>query len=280
MSVCDAKYRICNYAPAATGPGTGTWTITSTETSNVTQHIMYIDAVDVQANHGSFTTLTLNGSDFTGSFNNLNVKTQFMSSITTPSNLTIFTSEVQVPTLSITGGVLSLTTVNGTNINSTNIVGTNISSSLPPSMTYTTAPNLTSSMIGYTIGYYTASTITLGTSATSYMTSTTNIGIGGWMISFAGLCLVAANSASPNYITAEIYVNNSKQIDIQSAVYPTTATNAVNLHVTGSFFYSNYSTATQAVEVKLKLAYATGAITASASTSFNKNSRLIMTRIH
>lgn len=276
MSVCNAKYSIGNYTPAATG----TWTITSTETSNVTQHIMYIDAVDVQANHGSFTTLTLNGSDFTGSFNDLNVKTQFMSSITTPSNLTIFTSEVQVPTLSITGGVLSLTTVNGTNINSTNIVGTNISSSLPPSMTYTAAPNLTSSMIGYTIGYYTASAITLGTAATSYMTSTTNIGIGGWMISFAGLCLVAANSGSPNYITAEIYVNNSKQIDIQSAVYPTTATNAVNLHVTGSFFYSNYSTTTQAVEVKLKIAYSTTAISASASTSFNKNSRLIMTRIH
>lgn len=117
MNVCDARYRIGNYVPQAGGTsgGSGTWTITSTETSNVAQSIMYINAVDIQANHGSFTTLTLAGTDFSTDLSSLNTNTKFMTATTSP-DTTTFSSALVAPSITLSGGVFTVTTANMTNL--------------------------------------------------------------------------------------------------------------------------------------------------------------------
>lgn len=105
MDVCDVANRISSYAPIIGGSsGGGVYA--------------FIDAVDIQANHGSFTTLTLDGTDFSTGIGDLLDKTQY---ITTGEGKTTFLSTVDVPNLNITGASLSVPTITSTTLTATNV---------------------------------------------------------------------------------------------------------------------------------------------------------------
>jgi hypothetical protein len=103
MNVCDLSNRIGSYASGGSS----------------TIQTMYIDAVDVQANHGSFTTLTVNGTDVSGEFSDVTEKTQYMDA---SGGETTFLSHVVVPTLEISSGTFSVANVNSTTLTATNIL--------------------------------------------------------------------------------------------------------------------------------------------------------------
>lgn len=119
MNVCTPGNTIGYYAPTSSGAyGTPTtWNVTSTETHNV--HTANIDAVDVQANHGSFTTLTVNGEDISGKFDDVVDKTQYM---TVGGGQTTFTSKVVVPSFEISGGSFEVASIKGTTVTATNVL--------------------------------------------------------------------------------------------------------------------------------------------------------------
>jgi hypothetical protein len=110
--------RVGTYAPSSSGGfgggGSGTWNITSTETSNV--QIKNIDAVDVEANHISCTTLTVDGTNISTNTTSVANKTQNIDDATTTAGTTTFTGTVTIPTLSLTGDALSASTITTQNI--------------------------------------------------------------------------------------------------------------------------------------------------------------------
>lgn len=102
--VCNLANRIGSYS--------------SSSTTNCNVQIANIDAVDVQANHGSFTTLTINGTDLSGDLSDITQKTQYMFSDALE---TTFTSHVVVPSLEVSGGSFTVPNLTSTNITATNI---------------------------------------------------------------------------------------------------------------------------------------------------------------
>lgn len=290
MDVCNAKNRIGNYAPTSgTSGGSGTWTITSTETSNVAQSIMYINAVDIQANHGSFTTLTLNGVDFSGSVTDANTKTQFMT-VTTSPNLTTFSSAISAPSITLTGGVLTLTTITSTNANigtltaTTKITTPSLELATNPTYTYTSIPSLTSSQLGYVSSTYTISNFTVGTTATTALTLPISLPLGVWMVTFyiryQGVTTTTASTATN--IQANLITGTSTNQGSYFKTIPALGTNTSLFDtISGTSVINQSNPTAQAclVQVLLTTAITGGAVSVNTSSSSNKLSALVAVRI-
>lgn len=286
MDVCNPKNRIGYYAPQAggtSGGGSGTWTITSTETSNVAQSIMYINAVDVQANHGSFTTLTLNGTDFSTDLSSLVTKTQFMSASTSP-NTTTFTSAISAPSLTLSGGVFTITTLNATTgtittLNSTTAtVSGTFSLATMPTFTYTNNPTLTNSQLGYNSSTYSTilGTVQTLTSTTTYVnvmqtfgTSASTLPIGTYLIigSLQFTATASTATSGANGIKVAIFAGSTQGPGTIFPVAPLGAGNAITITVPITGIITLTSAVTIYLSAVLEKAVSNLTITANSSTS-------------
>lgn len=150
--------------------------------------------------------------------------------------------------------------------------------STAPRLTYTSTPTMTTGSIGYTTVQYatvSASTLTLTTSAVSYMTS--SITTGAWNIIFYALVTLNANNTA-NSIIADLYVN-SVLVRSFVTVVPATSTSTTTTTINGFHYYTNYTTSTYTVDVRLRTTYSVTTLIASASTTSNKASTIICQRI-
>lgn len=307
MDVCNAKNRIGYYAPtcsSGSSGGTGTWTIASTETSNVAQSIMYINAVDIQANHGSFTTLTLNGTDVSTTIIGNDSKTKFMSTSSSP-DTTTFSSAITAPSITLTGGVLTLTTLNATTGVLTNITSTgtgtiaNITSSgtitssatgkisalggleiaKPPLFTYTAAPSLSSTNLGYFLTTWTANQVTLSASYQAFMpTSAVNVPLGVWRVDFSIRVQYTANSVN-NTAYLRLTLGGVEQYVFYNTIPAVSSGATVQDIWTGSFVFTQSNSTAQAIEFGARTASAITSAATFSSTSSTKVSFFTLTRI-
>lgn len=266
---------------------------------------MYVNAVDIQANHGSFTTLTLNGTDVSTTIIGNDSKTKFMSTSTSP-DTTTFSSAITAPSITLTGGVLTLTTLNATTGTITNITSTgtgtiaNITSSgtitssatgkisalgglelaKPPVFTYTAAPSLSSSTLGYFTTNWTANAATLSASYQLIMpTSALNVPLGVWRVDF-GIRAQFTTNATNNTVYLRLTLGGTDQ-HIFYFDTPIVASGAtVNNTWTGSFVFTQSNSTAQAIEFTARTASAiTSVTTLTSNASTAKVSFFTLTRI-
>jgi hypothetical protein len=249
---------------------------------------MYINAVDIQANHGSFTTLTLNGTDFSGSYNDVNTKTQFMTTTTSP-NLTTFSSTVSAPSLTLTGGVLTLTTLTSTNASigtvtaTTKITTPSLELTTNPTYTYTSVPSLSSTQLGYGSSINTISIFTVTTTATTALTLPVSLPLGVWMIYFhIRYQAVASSSAAStaNSINANLYTGTNT---LQGSFFRPIAALAANAAhydtISGSAIVNQSSSTAQSCFVQVSLTATASNMTVSVNTASSSNRYSSLTAI-